>query len=132
MKSSFVALFGLALVPASCASEVDEFGSGRDAEVRAAKHALQSNTPGSPLLCAEDACTVPELGTNLDKLSSSETSFLDEACADGQNYCAGPGLGCYACCNNTWYKINQNCLYGLHFYCNGYHYNAYACWACCE
>ncbi|WP_437314206.1 hypothetical protein [Sorangium sp. So ce385] len=47
------------------------------------------------------------------------------ACVDGSSSCSGGR--CYACCNGVWHNINA-CLYGVNFYCNGIHYNAYSCW----
>jgi hypothetical protein len=48
-------------------------------------------------------------------------------CYDGDNYCDDSTDQCIACCNATWYDINY-CVYGVNFYCNGVHYNAYNCW----
>ncbi|AUX35247.1 MULTISPECIES: hypothetical protein [Sorangium] len=47
------------------------------------------------------------------------------ACTDGFSTCSGNR--CFACCNGVWHDINA-CLWGVNFYCNGIHYNAYSCW----
>jgi hypothetical protein len=62
-----------------------------------------------------------------DSTTTDTSPALQAACADGDNYCNGTSDRCIACCNSVWYDINT-CQYGVNFYCNGYHYNAYNCW----
>lgn len=122
-------------LPAELATDLDEPGH---------QPVETELTPALNALAAEQrACSGPESLSEdrIDALASARPirELMDDvasgtlseaataaACVTGENTCYN--FRCFACCNGSWYDINE-CLYGVHFYCGGGGpYNAYNCW----
>ena len=101
------------VVSADLATSLD--GAGYT-PVDVALNPLLTELAEHPSQCSDGAAAISEAVAPAEQLL---------ACYDGANTCYQGR--CYACCYGYWHNMNS-CLYGVHFYCRGYHYNAYNCW----